>query len=225
MSNQEHAELWSHGYIQPHVNLLKNYVGNLKNLESSCTKTADLTNAYADVFFPVYTDLGHVSGLGGEIIAYEFFKLAVPIIFQHDIETQNRLLSDNTSDQLKIRHAQKIKPENDFTGRLIENAEISGDLKNSRFWFATLRNVDFINANLVDADFRYTYMENVNFDGATLQNVLIPRSMLINVDFSDATLSDVRFSGSVIIKSNFEGAVLDHVETFSAVLKDSNFKN
>ena len=224
-SNQELAEYWSHAYIPSHVNLLENYVGNLKNLESSCTKTADLTNAYDDVFFPVYTDLGHVSGLGGEIIAYEFFKLAVPIIFQHDIETQNRLLSDNTYDQLKIRHAQKIEPEKDFTGRLIENAKITGDLKDSRFWFATLRNVDLTNANLVGADFRYTQMENVNFNGATLQNVLIPRSMLVNVDFSDATLSDVRFSGSIIYESNFEGAVLDHVEILGVDLNRSNFKN
>ena len=225
LSNQELSEYWSHSYIPSHVDLLKNYASNLKNLESSCTKTADLTNAYDDVFFPVYTDLGHVSGLGGEIIAHEFFKLAVPIIFQHDIETQNLLLSDNTSDQLKIRHAQKIEPEKDFTGRLIENAEITGDLKNSRFWFATLRNVDLTSANLVDVDFRYTYMENVNFNGATLQNVLFPRSTLINVDFSDATLSDVRFSGSVIIKSNFEDAVLDHVETLGIVLKHNNFNN
>ena len=224
-SNQELAEYWSHHYIPSHVNLLKNYAGNLKNLESSCTKTADLTNAYDDVFFPVYTDLGHVSGLGGEIIAYEFFKLAVPIIFQHDVETQKHLLSDNTSDQLKIRHAQKIEPEKDFTGRLIENAKITGNLKDSRFWFATLRNVDLTNANLVDVDFRYTQMENVNFNGATLQNVLIPRSLLVNVDFSDATLSDVRFSGSVITKSNFEGAVLDHVETLGVDLKRGNFKN
>ena len=224
-SNQEFMEYWSHFYIPSHVNLLKNYAGSLKNLESSCTKTADLTNAYDDVFFPVYTDLGHVSGLGGEIIAYEFFKLAVPIIFQHDVETQKQLLSDNTSDQLKIRHAQKIEYEKDFTGMLIENAKITGNLKDSRFWFATLRNVDLTNANLVDVDFRYTQMENVNFSGATLQNVLIPRSMLVNVDFSDATLSDVRFSGSVIVKSNFEGAVLDHVEILSTDLKRSNFKN
>ena len=225
LSNQEHAELWSHGYIQPHVNLLKNYVGNLKNLESSCTKTADLTNAYADVFFPVYTDLGHVSGLGGEIIAYEFFKLAVPIMFQHDVETQKQLLSDNTSDQLKIRYAQKIEPEKDFSGKLIENVKITGDLKDSRFWFATLRNVDLTNANLVDVDFRYTEMENVNFKGATLQNVLIPRSVLVNVNFSDATLSDVRFSGSLLDKSNFEGAVLDHVETLGSFFLKNNFKN
>ena len=225
LSNQEHGEYWSHNYIPYHVNLLKNYAGNLKNLESSCTKTADLTNAYEAVFFPVYTDLGHVSGLGGEIIAYEFFKLAVPIIFQHDIETQNRLLSDNTSDQLKIRHAQKIEPEKDFTGRLIENVKITGDLKDSRFWFATLRNVDLTNANLVGADFRYTQMENVNFNGATLQNVLIPRSILVNVDFSDATLSDIRFSGSIIHESNFEGAVLDHVETLGSFFLKNNFKN
>ena len=54
-----------------------------------------MTNAYDNVFLPVYTDLGHVNGLGGKIIAFEFFKLAVPIIFQHDIETQNKLLSEN----------------------------------------------------------------------------------------------------------------------------------
>jgi len=225
LSNQELSEYWSHSYIPSHVDLLKNYASNLKNLESSCTKTADLTNAYDDVFFPVYTDLGHVSGLGGEIIAHEFFKLAVPIIFQHDIETQNLLLSDNTSDQLKIRHAQKIEPEKDFTGWLIENSKITGDLKDSRFWFATLRNVDLTNANLVDVDFRYTQMENVNFNGATLQNVLFPRSSLINVDFSDATLSDVSFSGSMIIRSNFEGAVLDHVEILGGNSFSNNFKN
>ena len=49
-TNQEASEYWSHDYISSHVRLLENYAYNLKNLESSCTKTADLTNAYDDVF-------------------------------------------------------------------------------------------------------------------------------------------------------------------------------
>jgi len=224
-SNQESAEYWRHHYILSHVNLLKNYAGNLKNLESSCTKTADLTNAYDDVFFPVYTDLGHVSGLGGEIIAHEFFKLAVPIIFQDDTETQNRLLSDNTSDQFKIKHIQKIESDKDFTGRLIENIKITDDLSDSRFWFADLRNVDFSNVNLVDVDFRFAKMSNVSFKGATLVDVLMPRALVQNADFSDATLTNVRFSSSLVSYSNFEGSVLDNVEILGSDLMHNNFKN
>ena len=241
-TNQEHAEYWSHSYILSHVSLLENYVTAfairadakitgmldtyiIKNLESSCTKTADLTNAYDDVFLPVYTDLGHVNSLGGKIIAYEFFNLAVPIIFQDDIETQNRLLNENSSDQFKIKPVQKIESDNDFTGRLIQNIKISNDLSGSRFWFADLRNVDFSNVNLVDVDFRFAKMSNVSFKGATLVDVLMPRAMLENVDFSDATLTNVRFSTSLITYSNFEGSVLDNVEILGSYFLHNNFKN
>jgi uncharacterized protein YjbI with pentapeptide repeats len=224
-TNQESAEYLSHGYIPSHVRLLENYAYNLKNLESSCTKTADLTNAYDDVFLPVYTDLGHVNSLGGKIIAYEFFNLAVPIIFQDDTETQNRLLSENPSDQFKIKKIQKIESDNDFTGRLIENIKISNDLSDSRFWFADLRNVDFSNVNLVDVDFRFAKMINVSFKGATLVDVLMPRALVQNADFSDATLTNVRFSSSLVTYSNFEGSVLDNVEILGSYLMHNNFKN
>ena len=224
-TNQESAEYWDHGYILSHVRLLENYAYNLKNLESSCTKTANLTNAYDDVFLPVYTDLGHVNSLGGKIIAYEFFNLAVPIIFQDDTETQNRLLSENSSDQFKIRYAQKIEPDKDFTGRLIEDIKFSNDLSDSRFWFANLRNVDFSNVNLTDVDFRFAMMSNVSFKGATLVDVLIPRAMLGNVDFSDATLTNVRFSTASIFYSNFEGSVLDNVENLDTFFLHNHFKN
>ena len=224
-ANQESAEFWHHGYIASHVHLLENYAYNLKNLESSCTKTADLTNAYDDVFLPVYTDLGHVNSLGGKIIAYEFFNLAVPIIFQDDRETQNRLLSENSSDQFKIKYAQKIEPDKDFTGRLIEDIKLSNDLSDSRFWFANLRNVDFSNANLVDVDFRFAKMSGVNFKGATLVDVLMPRADLQNVDFSDATLTNVSFSTASVYNSNFEGSVLDNVEMLNLSSYSNNFKN
>jgi len=224
-TNQESSEYWSHDYIPSHVSLLENYAYNLKNLESSCTKTADLTNAYDDVFLPVYTDLGHVNSLGGKIIAYEFFNLAVPIIFQDDTETHNRLLSENPSDQFKIKHIQKIELDNNFTGRLIENIKISNDLSDSRFWFANLRNVDFSNVNLVDVDFRFAKMSNVSFKDATLVDVLMPRAELENVDFSDATLTNVRFSSSLVTYSNFEGSVLDNAEILSSNLMHNNFKN
>ena len=224
-TNQEFGEYKTHSYIKSHVSLLENYADNLKNLESSCTKTADLTNAYDDVFLPVYTDLGHVNGLGGKIIAYKFFKLAVPIIFQHDIETQNKLLSENSYDQFKIKYAQKIEPYNDFSGRLIEDVKITNDLKSSRFWLANLRNVDFSNVNLVDVDFRFAVLKDVSFKGATLQNVLMPRAILDNVNFSDATLSNVRFSTAYFYNSNFEGSVLDNVEIFGSYFLQNNFKN
>ena len=225
LTNHESAEYTSHTFIPSLVSLLKNYANNLNNLESSCTKTADLTNAYDDVFLPVYTDLGHVNSLGGKIIAYEFFNLAVPIIFQHDTETQNRLLSENSSDQFKIKHIQKIESDKDFTGRLIENRKISNDLSNTRFWFADLRNVDFSNVNLVDVDFRFAKMSNVSFKGATLVDVLMPRAILGNVDFSDAKLTNVRLSTSSILYANFDGSVLDNVEILGSYFLQSNFKN
>ena len=224
-TNHESAEYTTHNYIPSHVRLLENYANNLNNLELSCTKTADLTNAYDDVFLPVYTDLGHVNSLGGKIIAYEFFNLAVPIIFQHDTETQNRLLSENSSDQFKIKHIQKIESDNDFTGRLIENVKIINDLSDTRFWFADLRNVDFSDVNLVDVDFRFAKMSNVSFKGATLVDVLMPRVILQNVDFSDAKLTNVRLSSSSILHSNFDGSVLNNVEIIGSYFLQNNFKN
>jgi len=55
-------------------------VDSLKELEKTCTKTADIRNSLENVTQTVYFDYAHLTDFGNEIIAQKIFDLALPLV-------------------------------------------------------------------------------------------------------------------------------------------------
>jgi len=207
-TNQELMEYEHHFYQDSHIELLKKYASNLPKLESSCTKTADLTDVYHGYFFPIFSDLGHINSLGGKIISDEFFKLSIPIIFD-DKSIQEKLLKDVK--QSKFRLANKIESEKNFSGMIFSNIKFNF-IDDHRFWITHLENVDFSNTKSSNSDFRMSGMINVDFVDSSLKDTQMIRSSIENSDFSNTVFTNVKFSTSYIRDSNFDNTILDNIE-------------
>jgi len=55
-------------------------VDSLKELDKTCTKTADLRDTFENIPQTVYFDKAHMTDFGNEIIAQKLFELSLPII-------------------------------------------------------------------------------------------------------------------------------------------------
>ena len=53
----------------------------LKELETKCTTTEDLTNIFDDEDSLIYFDVGHMGDKGNRIIAQKIFNISSPYIF------------------------------------------------------------------------------------------------------------------------------------------------
>ncbi len=60
-------------------------VDSLEDLDQVCEKTADLRDVFANTSEPVYFDPSHISDVGNEIVAQEFYELTLPVIIK-DLE-------------------------------------------------------------------------------------------------------------------------------------------
>ncbi len=60
-------------------------VDSLEDLDHVCEKTADLRDVFANTSEPVYFDATHISDVGNEIVAQEFYELMLPVIIK-DLE-------------------------------------------------------------------------------------------------------------------------------------------
>ena len=59
------------------------YFEQLKKLQTFCTLTANLRNAFDYVKEPIFFDAGHVGPRGNQIIAEKFFQLSLPIVIEN----------------------------------------------------------------------------------------------------------------------------------------------
>ena len=57
-------------------------VDSLEDLDQVCEKTADLRDVFANTSEPVYFDPSHISDVGNEIVAQEFYELTLPVIIK-----------------------------------------------------------------------------------------------------------------------------------------------
>ncbi len=60
-------------------------VDSLEDLDQVCEKTADLRDVFANTSKPIYFDPSHISDVGNEIVAQEFYELTLPVIIK-DLE-------------------------------------------------------------------------------------------------------------------------------------------
>ena len=60
-------------------------VDSLEDLDQVCEKTADLRDVFANTSEPIYFDTAHISDVGNEIVAEEFYELTLPVIIK-DLE-------------------------------------------------------------------------------------------------------------------------------------------
>jgi len=77
------AELVKYGdglRYQPLAQNFQGMVDSLKELDKTCTKTADLRDTFENITQTVYFDSAHVTDFGNEIIAQRLFELSLPII-------------------------------------------------------------------------------------------------------------------------------------------------
>ena len=77
------AELTMYGdgsTFQPLAQNFQGMVNSLKELDKTCTKTADLRDTFENIPQTVYFDQAHMTDFGNEIIAQKLFELSLPII-------------------------------------------------------------------------------------------------------------------------------------------------
>jgi len=77
------AELTMYGdglRFRPPAQNFQGMVDSLKELDKTCTKTADLRDTFENITQTVYFDQAHMTDFGNEIIAQKLFELSLPII-------------------------------------------------------------------------------------------------------------------------------------------------
>ena len=77
------AELTMYGdglRFRPPAQNFQGMVDSLKELDKTCTKTADLRDTFENIPQTVYFDQIHMTDFGNEIIAQKLFELSLPII-------------------------------------------------------------------------------------------------------------------------------------------------
>ncbi len=77
------AELTMYGdglRFRPPAQNFQGMVDSLKELDKTCTKTADLRDTFENIPQTVYFDQAHMTDFGNEIIAQKLFELSLPII-------------------------------------------------------------------------------------------------------------------------------------------------
>jgi len=75
----QNLEKLSHASIVPSYHLVKYALGDL---DEKCDNTIDLTNIFDDQTKTIYLDLTHFADAGNMLVAEEFFKLSLPIIYE-----------------------------------------------------------------------------------------------------------------------------------------------
>ena len=80
------AELTMYGdglRFRPPAQNFQGMVDSLKELDKTCTKTADLRDTFENIPQTVYFDQAHMTDFGNEILGQKLFELSLPIIENH----------------------------------------------------------------------------------------------------------------------------------------------
>ena len=108
-----------------------------------------------------------------------------------------------------------VCPDCDFSGQVLEDAPVIGNLPRSDFSGAILTRAriggNFVEASFARADLTGATIQSVNFthadfSGAKLDGAVIAEASFFGADFTGATLRDVRASASSFVDVAFVGA-------------------
>ena len=117
-----------------------------------------------------------------------------------------------------------LKRKNLSCGDLTDSTWHEADLRETLLWGADLRGAEFIAANISQANFDSAILRS-----AKLHQVIAFESQFFEADleraeFDGAELQETRFVSALLEEANFTGATLGHAKLYRAELSDARFK-
>jgi len=211
----------------------------LTELESSCTSTNDLRNAFDEIDSEIFWDAGHMGNAGNKIIAQKMFEVILPHIPQNTSQTPNNFQLDsdvdsdvdsleNLSEKDSYLHVKRLVLSNYKTPLMLKYYFFTNDIvvhdKNTNTnWQIpniaqtdSLKGFDYSFSYLPNADFSYKILDEINFVGSYLRQSTFDNAFIYQSNFTSSNLSNVDFSNAKLVNSNFQnadmsGSILENV--------------
>ena len=197
-----------------YVQKSQQYVDVFKELDKSCSATADFRHIFDYTQEPIFYDDGHTLGSGNKIIAENVFSVISPIYFNKTYSITHNQSMNNEPDTVYAVAA-------NLSGRNFDDLS----LQNAVFDKADLSDTSFKNTNIDGARFAFANLNNSNLlDRTDLHNVNLAGTDLSNVslkgkDLSGANLSFVDLSEHDLTGTNLIAADLSHTKISNVSLK------
>jgi uncharacterized protein YjbI with pentapeptide repeats len=230
------------------------FAKKLTELESSCTSTNDLRNAFDDVDSEIYWDSGHMGNAGNKIIAQKMFEIIFPYVSHNATQTPNNSQLDADVDSLenlteKDFYAQikRIVLSNYktplmlkyyfFTNDIVvhnKNIDVNWQIPNIA-QTDSLKDFDYSFSYLPNIDFSHKTIDNINFVGSYLRQSSFDNTFIYQSNFTSSNLSNTDFSNAKSVNSDFravdmsgsllENIILEGVTLEGTDLTNSNLRN
>ena len=226
-----------------YVQKSQQYVDVFKELDKSCSATADFRHIFDYPQEPIFYDDGHTLGSGNKIIAENVFSVISPIYFNktysitHNQSMNNEPdivyavaanLSGRNFDDLSLQNA--VFDKADLSDTSFKNTNIDG----ARFAFANLNNsnlldrTDLHNVNLAGTDLSNVSLKGKDLSGANLSFVDLSEHDITGTNFSDSILLNTNLSGMDLryipfTNADFRSAILSESKLSDALLVNNNF--
>ncbi|MBT4325435.1 MAG: hypothetical protein HOD60_00795, partial [Candidatus Nitrosopelagicus sp.] len=226
----------------------------LTELESSCTSTNDLRNAFDEVDSEIFWDVGHMGNAGNKIIAQKMFEIVLPYVPQNTSQTPNNFQLDSEVDSLKnlsekdsyVQIKRSILSNYKtplmlkyyfFTNDIavhdkdvnvnwqIPNIAQTDSLKDFNYSFSYLPNANFSYKTIDEVNFVGSYLRQSTFDNALIYQSNFTSSNLSNTDFSNAKLVNSNFRNADMSGSLLENIILEGVRLEGTDFTNSNLRN
>lgn len=232
------------------VGRLALYAESLKDLDGTCTATADLRNAFDGIDTPIFWDYGHVGNAGNEIIAQKMLEISMPFV----IKNNSTLSKENNSILNKHQDSPKVQENNEESSLYLKDEIIQikrqiltnykTPLMLRYFLFNNddnvithmtkpkeLRSVNLAGrSNLQNYDLSMTYLPKSDFSGKDLRGANLFGAYLRKSQFQESNLQFVNMTGANLSEtdlreSDLSNADLRHTDFSGAILKNSNLEN
>jgi uncharacterized protein YjbI with pentapeptide repeats len=221
----------------------------LTELESSCTSTNDLRNAFDEIDSEIFWDGGHMGNAGNKIIAQKMFEIILPHIPQNTLETPNNSQLDS-----EVKSSENLTEKDSYAQikrTILSNYKTPLMLK--YYFFTTdiavhnkdtnvnwqipniaqtdnLKDFDYSFSYLPNANFSYKIIDEVNFVGSYLRQSTFDNTLIYQSNFTSSNLSNTDFSNAKLINSNFRsvdmsGSILENIILEGVTIEGTDFTN
>jgi len=228
----------------------ESYIKQLGKLDRHCTTTADLREIFDSLTESIFWDKAHVTPFGNQMVAENFYSLALPIVLEKGIQTdyfENPELSleitDEDSNWILKEPYETVKNmiflyktprvyeyllasfENQLPTQTMLNQN-QGKLHGRNFTEKDLENAIFnsnlSNANFANVDLTEIDVSGLDFSGSNLSNVNLSWNNLTQTKFVKANLTGANLRGAILITTTLAVAILNNADLSVANLQGAN---
>jgi len=217
------------------LKLYESYNQQLSTLEKSCSKTADLRNAFDDHDDEtIFWDSVHVGNKGNSILGKKLFEVILPQLPVSVDNTSNDHVQQSSISQesrnILIDDIVYLAKKNILpyykTPMAIKQIFLASEEWSTKSSISKNSNdLDFTKQNLSGKDFSKSYLSKIDLSKKNLSNADLSFSNLANADLSGADLSGADLSGSILVGADLSGADLSNAKVQDTDLRNTNLKN